>query len=58
MPLALVLALSMLAGFNTVYMTGHNLTSIVKTIHHHTTHQVYKHVLKPAGHVLKKGTVG
>lgn len=59
MPVTVVLVLSVLSGLNTLYLTGHNVGSLVhgiKVVHQHTTKQVYTHVLKPVGHTVEKAT--
>ncbi len=54
MPPVVILVVSMLAASNTIYASGHNLTSVIKALHHHTTKPVYSHVIKPVAKTLAK----
>lgn len=58
MPAAVVLAVSIMAATNTLYITGHNFLSVVhgiQAIHRHTTKPVYQHVLKPVAKAITNG---
>jgi hypothetical protein len=54
MPTAVLLVLACIGAWNTTFTGGKNVVTMVKTIHHHTTRPVYRHVIKPTAKAVKK----